>query len=135
MSFHDTGALRYLTLESFDQYGLIHGFFTRHGGTSPAPWASLNHGGTNGDARENVIENRRRMFEVFDLPVESIFDSWQVHGRDVLFADRPRKLDAPHQKADSILTDHKDITLVMRFADCVPVLLFDPVKQVTGIVH
>ena len=135
MPFHQFGALRYYTLDSFDQHGLIHGFFTRHGGISPAPWASLNQGGTNGDARPNVVENRRRMFEVFDLPVESIFDSWQVHGREVLAADQPRKLDAPHQKADAILTDRKEITLVMRFADCVPILLFDPVKRATGIVH
>lgn len=135
MQLHQSGALRYYTLDLFDQHGLAHGFFTRHGGVSPSPWASLNQGGTNGDARVNVIENRRRMFEVFGLPVESIFDSWQVHGREVLCAERPRLLDSPHQKADSILTDRQEITLVMRFADCVPVLLYDPLHNVTGIVH
>ena len=135
MPFHSHGVLRYYTLESFDEHGLIHGFFTRRGGVSPSPWATFNHGGTNGDARANVVENRRRMFEVFQLPVESIFDSWQVHGRDVICADSPRPLDTPHQKADAILTGNPEVTLVMRFADCVPVLLFDPVKRVTGIVH
>lgn len=135
MPFHTSGDLRYYSLDLFDQVGIIHGFFTRHGGVSPEPWASLNHGGTTGDARVNVIENRRRMFEVFDLRVETIFDSWQVHGRDVLCADAPRPLDAPHQKADGILTGDSNITLVMRFADCVPVLLYDPVNGVTGIVH
>jgi hypothetical protein len=135
MPFHQTGALRYITLDLFDQHGLRHGFFTRQGGVSPAPWTSLNHGGTTGDARSNVIENRRRMFEVFDLPVESIYDSWQVHGREVICASLPRLLDAPHEKADAILTNQKAITLVMRFADCVPVLLYDPQQGVTGIAH
>lgn len=135
MPFHQSGSLRYYTFDLFDQHGLIHGFFTRAGGVSPAPWTSLNHGGTTGDARANVIENRKRMFDVFGLPVESIFDSWQVHGRDVICTEQPRPLDAPHQKADAILTDRKEITLVMRFADCVPILLFDPVHNVTGIVH
>lgn len=135
MPFHQAGNLRYYTLDLFDQFGLKHGFFTRHGGVSPAPWDSLNHGGTTGDERAHVVENRRRMFEVFDLPVETIFDSWQVHGRDVICAEAPRRLDAAHQKADAILTQHKEITLVMRFADCVPVILYDPSKQVIGIAH
>ena len=135
MPFHQSGALRYYTLDLFDQHGLMHGFFTRAGGVSPAPWASLNHGGTTGDSRENVIENRKRMFDVFGLPVESIFDSWQVHGREVICTEQPRPLDAPHKKADTILTDRRDITLVMRFADCVPILLYDPSHHVTGIVH
>lgn len=135
MAFHEADGLKYYTFDSFDRYGLKHGIFTRHGGVSPAPWASFNHGGTTGDSREHVIENRERMFSVFGLPVESIFDSWQVHGRDVICTDQPRPLEAAHRKADSILTDRKEVTLVMRFADCVPVFLYDPEHQVVGIAH
>jgi copper oxidase (laccase) domain-containing protein len=135
MPFHQAGVLRYFTFDLFDQHGLIHGLFTRHGGVSPAPWDSLNLGGTVGDERANVIENRRRLFEALDRPVESIFDSWQVHGREVICVDRPRPLDAPHPKADAILTDRPEITLFMRFADCVPILLYDPVRRVAGMVH
>lgn len=135
MPFHEAGGLRYYTFETFDRHGLPHGIFTRRGGVSPQPWASLNLGGLSGDPRENVIENRRRIFDVFGRPVETIFDAWQVHGRDVLAADRPRPLDSPHQKADGILTDRPEVSLFMRFADCVPVLLFDPVHQAVGLVH
>lgn len=135
MPFHQVGALRYYTFDLFDRHGIIHGLFTRLGGVSPVPWASLNLGGTMGDERENVIENRRRIFSVFNRPVESIFDSWQVHGRDVICADRPRPLDAAHQKADAILTDRPEISLFMRFADCVPILLYDPVRRAAGMVH
>jgi polyphenol oxidase len=135
MPFHSVGSLRYYTFDLFDRYGLVHGLFTRHGGVSPAPWASLNQGGTVGDERANVIENRRRMFAALNRPVESLFDVWQVHGRDVICSDQPRPLDAPHQRADAILTDRPEITLYMRFADCVPVMLFDPVRNVAGLVH
>ncbi len=135
MRFNEAGGLRYYTFEHFDQHGLLHGLFTRHGGVSPAPWSSLNLGGTVGDTRDNVIENRRRIFAVFDRPVESIFDSWQVHGREVICAEQPRPLDGVHQKADAILTSRREITLFMRFADCVPIFLYDPVQQVIGIVH
>jgi polyphenol oxidase len=88
-----------------------------------------------GDERANIVENRRRLFDVMGLPVESIYDAWQVHSTDVICTDKPRPLDAPHEKADAILTNQPGITLFMRFADCVPVVLFDPVKRVVGLVH
>jgi YfiH family protein len=44
-------------------------------------------------------------------------------------------LDADHIKADAILTNNPKITLFMRFADCVPILIYDPVKKVVGIIH
>ncbi len=99
------------------------------------PWASLNLGGTVGDERECVVENRRRMFEAVDLPVESLYDAWQVHGDRVMVIDAPRPLTREHEKADALITNKHDVTLLMRFADCVPIFLYDPVKQVIGIAH
>ncbi len=135
MPFHEAGTLRYFTFDLFDRHQLLHGIFTRLGGVSPAPWASLNLGGTVGDSRDHVVENRRRIFEHFGRPVETLFDAWQVHGIQVLCVDRPRPLDQPHEKADGILTDCPEITLMMRFADCVPIYLYDPTKRVIGLVH
>jgi len=133
--FNEADGLRYYSFDYLQPMGVIHGIFTRHGGVSPAPWDSLNLGGTLGDERQNIIENRRRIFNVFGRPVESIFDVWQVHGTEIICADEPRPLNAPHQKADAILTNRPGISLFMRFADCVPILLYDPVKRVVGIVH
>jgi YfiH family protein len=82
-----------------------------------------------------VVENRRRVFAAFQRPVESIYDVWQVHGTEVINTRQPRPLDAEHIKADAILTDNPDVTLFMRFADCVPVLVYDPVRRVVGIIH
>jgi YfiH family protein len=135
MPYVAVDGLEYFQFESLDNRNLKHGIFTRKGGVSPQPWDSLNQGGTVGDARENVIENRRRVYQVMGQPVESIFDVWQVHSADVICADEPRPLNAQHQKADAILTDRPEITLFMRFADCVPIVLFDPVRRVVGLVH
>ena len=136
MQFHQNNAIRYGTFESLDdQAGLCHAVFTRAGGVSPEPWASLNQGGTVGDDREHVIENRKRAFDAMRLEVSSIYDVWQVHGIDCICAEQPRPLDEPHKKADIILTQKPGITLFMRFADCVPILLFDPVKRVIGLAH
>ena len=127
--------LEYYQFDSFDSHLVTHGFFTRKGGVSPVPWSSLNQGGTVGDARENVVENRRRVFAALDRPVESIFDVWQVHGTDVICTQLPRPLDSEHVKADAIVTDRPEITLFMRFADCVPVLVYDPSKKVVAVIH
>jgi polyphenol oxidase len=135
MPFREAGSLKYFYFDSFDRADLVQGIYTRHGGVSPAPWASLNLGGTVGDERENVVENRQRIFESCSRPVESIYDPWQVHGTDVICVEKPRPLTSPHQKADVILTNRVEVTLLMRFADCVPIALYDPVKQVIGLVH
>jgi YfiH family protein len=135
MPFEQTCQIRYFTFDLFQTAPIVHGVFTRHGGVSPEPWASLNLGGTVGDERSCVIENRRRVFAAVNLPVESIHDVWQVHSDRVVTARVPRPLDQEHEKADAIITDKRDVTLLMRFADCVPILLYDPVRHVTGIVH
>lgn len=113
----------------------FHGVITRKGGVSTGQWTSLNQGSNIGDDREKVFENRSRTFSFFDRSVDSIFDVWQVHSTDVVCTNEPRKLNEPHQKADAIFTDNPKITLFMRFADCVPIMIFDPVKRVVGLIH
>lgn len=115
--------------------GCQHAIFTRKGGVSIGQYTSLNQGGTVGDEKENVVENRKRAFDFCNKEIESIYDVWQVHSTTVICADRSRASDEPHQKADAIFTDNPEITLFMRFADCVPILLFDPVKIIVGIIH
>ena len=80
-------------------------------------------------------ENRIRSFKALGRAPESIHDVWQVHSADVVYADAPRPLDTDYQKADIMLTDNPQVTLFMRFADCTPIFLYDPKKQVVGIVH
>jgi YfiH family protein len=88
-----------------------------------------------GDDPKRVMENKLRCFRTFDRPVETMYDVWQVHSRDVVCTDAPRPSNAPHLKADAILTDRPGVTLFMRFADCVPILLADPKRQVVGLAH
>ena len=132
MPFASQNGLRFY---QFDSLGVKHAVFTRHGGLSPEPWKSLNLGGTVGDEVERVRGNRFLCFEALGCRPDSIFDVWQVHSADVVCADAPRRMDEPYQKADIILTDNPSVTLFMRFADCVPILLHDPVKRVIGLAH
>src|SRR5512140_989720 len=134
MPFQSRGEVKYFQFSRFAP-GIEHAILTRQGGVSPAPWASLNLGSTVGDDLERVRQNRVLALAVLDRTPDSVFDAWQVHGTDVAVAEAPRPQDVPHPQADIILTDRPGVTLMMRFADCVPVLLYDPVKNVIGLAH
>ncbi|MDO9547283.1 MAG: peptidoglycan editing factor PgeF [Pelolinea sp.] len=107
----------------------------RRGGCSLEPWDSLNLATSVGDSRAAVIENRRRITEILKLEDNSIYDVWQVHSNRVISTDQPRGLDIPHLKADAIITGNPDVTLLMLFADCVPIMFYDPEKDVAAIAH
>ncbi len=134
MPFSQNNGTQSFHFELFHNYPLSQAIFTRHGGISPAPWDSLNVGGTVGDDLERVHENRKKVFDAYGRQVASLHDVWQVHSADVVHADQPRGSDPP-QKADIIITANPAITLFMRFADCVPIYLFDPVTPAIGMAH
>ena len=134
-TIHNHGVLSYLTFWIFEKYGLKHGVFMRHGGVSPKPWSSLNMATSVGDSRENVLENRARITQCLEVPPSSIYDLWQVHSKVVVKADRPRSIEEKHIRADAIVTDKNGIVLLMLFADCVPILFYDPEKDAAGIAH
>ena len=132
MPFAEKNGLRYF---QFDTLKVRHAVFSRHGGVSPEPWNSLNVGGSVGDDMENVRENCLRSFVALDCKPESMFDVWLVHSADVVHADSPTPEDVDVQKADIVLTDKPELTLYMRFADCVPIMVYDPKKHVIGVSH
>jgi hypothetical protein len=136
MAFHQAGPIRYLTFDSLAGFPLTHAVFTRRGGVSPQPWDQLNVSITVGDDRQNVINNHALCFETVGRDVRSNFDSWLVHGTEVAVAEQPRPLDLEsHPKADIILTDNPEVTLFMRYADCVPIFLYDPLNRSVGLAH
>ena len=135
MPIHSKRDISYYTFSSLDDYNLVHGVFMRHGGVSPKPWSSLNLATSVGDSRESVIENRRRITKCLSLQEDSIFDVWQVHSNRVILATDSRKPDQPHQKADSIITNKPNVTIMMLFADCVPIMMYDPKNNVAALAH
>ena len=135
MPIHLNKNISYYTFSSLDDCRLVHGVFMRYGGVSSKPWASLNMATSVGDSKESVIENRRRIMKCLSLKEDSIFDVWQVHSNRVIHTMDSRKLDQPHQKADAIITNKQNVTLMMLFADCVPVMMYDPKKKVAALAH
>jgi len=135
MKFTEKETIRFLTFDALEHNGVKHAIFTRQGGVSPKPWASLNVGGTVGDEPARVRQNQRKALRALGVSRASIFEVWQVHSAEVVWTDQPRDDGQPYQKGDVILTDRPGVNLFMRFADCVPILLYDPGKHVAGLAH
>jgi YfiH family protein len=114
---------------------LVHGVFTRLGGVSGAPFASLNVGLTVGDPVDNVYANRQRVASALGFSDDDAFTTWQVHGADVIVQRDRRPQSWPPPKADAIVTAERDLPLTMRYADCVPLVFYDPRQHAIGIAH
>ena len=74
---HTDNSILYLRSDALDS--VPHGFSTRLGGVSPAPWDSLNLGVGRGDAMDNVRENYRRFCAVLGLNAHRAVLSKQIH--------------------------------------------------------
>jgi len=135
VKFVEKDGLRYYQFDLFRGQPMFHAVLTRLGGFSHKPYESLNTGGTVGDDPESVLKNHQKIYQVLGYDFYSRFDVWQVHSSSVICADGPRGAGIPHKKADGILTNNPHVTLFMRFADCVPILLVDPVSKAIGLIH
>lgn len=125
--------LVYYRFEMWPQ--LKHGIFTRKGGVSAEPWASLNVGGNVGDDPGAVRENHVRMYDALGVRGDRACTVWQVHSADVVLVDGPVRGRRWLEAADAMITDRADTPLSMRFADCTPLLFVDPVRGVIGVAH
>ena len=120
--------------------GLKHGFSTRKGGVSKDHLASLNLSFSVEDAKENVLENFRRIGERFGKTPEDFVLSKQSHETKVLKVgtkDRGKGItkDRDYEGIDALITDEKGLILSCFSADCVPILFYDPIRKAVGACH
>ena len=119
--------------------GAAHGFSTRLRGVSPAPFDSLNLGANRGDAPERVEENFRRFCAAVGSDPEAVVKNHQVHGKTVRRVTSPAEAVPLSQPgtcpADALVTDIPGVCLTVFSADCIPVLLYDPVRRVAAAAH
>lgn len=106
----------------------IHGFSTREGGVSPAPFNSLNLGGSE-DSPENISQNRKIALAKLGLSHHQLCNLKQVHGNIVNIA-KPGQ-----QEGDALVSKEKNLVLAISIADCYPILFHDPANDVIGAAH
>ena len=122
-----------LTSPSLTSAGFAHGFSTRQGGVSPPPYDTLDFA----MLREpnQLRENQRRLAEALGFDVSRFYQATQVHGRAVVVAEGdPAAL--AKQEADALVaTSGSKAAVAVRVADCVPVLVADPVTGNVAAIH
>ena len=140
MTEHQVNGVTFLAADGFHAAGgVAHGFSTRLGGVSEGVFASLNLGSTRGDDPACVKENYRRFCAAIGADINGVVMSNQVHGtciRTVTPADVKADLYDPEgYEVDGLITDVPGLALTIFSADCIPVLLYDPVRRVIAAVH
>jgi YfiH family protein len=111
-----------------------HGFFTRRGGVSTGPFASLNCSLSSPDDRGAVLENRGRVADSLDIPRPHLLGCTQIHGTDVVRVETPWQPGAG-PKADAMVTDRPNLALGVITADCAPILFADPEAGIAAAAH
>ena len=132
---------------------IVHGFSTKHGGVSTlAHISDLNFGFSVGEDRETTLENYRCFAHTLGIDPGIMLCANQTHSTRVLTADASlcgMGLSEPYAEAlcgtpdadaaeggfDGLVSASPGTALVVRIADCVPILFCDPVHAVIGACH
>lgn len=121
--------------------GLLAGCSGRAGGVSEPPYDELNVGLHVGDDPAAVVENRRRLVAAVGADLDALVMPLQVHRGNVevvIAADRgagARTLDDALPDTDAVITAEPGVLLAVMLADCVPVVVCDPVTPAVGVAH
>ena len=138
---HEQNQLVWLTAENLSSFSALrHGFSTRKGGVSPAPWDSLNLAIGRPDGPEAVRENYRIFCGALGIDHQTVVLPQQTHStniRRVTAEDRGKGLwrDRDYQNVDAMITNEPGLSMVAFSADCGIILLYDPVHHAAGSVH
>ncbi len=121
--------------------GLCHGVTGRSGGTSPEPYGSLNLALHVGDDPKEVLENRRRLCQTIGCSLHQLTMAQQTHEDHVVAVGESEcgsgagSYQDALEHTDALMTNIPGIPLMICIADCVPVILFDPVHQACAVIH
>jgi YfiH family protein len=135
MILHEASGIPYYSFAALLYHSeIMHAVFTRRGGVSRSPFAELNVGHLVGDDPDAVEANHRLIYETLGLCADQFVTAAQVH------SSRVAVVDASHigkvlPETDALVTGISGVNLMLRFADCLPILLYDPESGATGLGH
>ncbi|MBB3186353.1 peptidoglycan editing factor PgeF [Microbacter margulisiae] len=120
---------------------IIHFSSTRVGGISSGEFASLNLGNYSSDLRENIDHNRQLLCNELGIAFSTLIGTHQMHTTNVKEIDEALlAMPEPERKAavegfDAVITRVRGICITTTTADCVPILLFDPLQKAVAAIH
>jgi hypothetical protein len=136
--FSKRGPIQYLESDALGGIDfIIHAFVTRWGGISQGAFENLNFSFREGDPADRVERNWETLATAFEVPRRQFFVVNQVHEDRILLIDEehPKPSDNELLQYDAIVTDRPGLAIGIKTADCVPILVVDPVRRVIGAIH
>ena len=131
-----------ITYNLLNKYNKIaHFCTTRQGGTSVGNYASFNLSPFSGDDMSAVFENQSKLAEWLGIDADKIILPFQTHGTEVKeITERFFELADEEKRdclngVDAIFTRITKVCIGISTADCVPILFYDPTKQVVAAAH
>tara|TARA_Y100000590_G_scaffold363385_1_gene421036 strand:+ start:251 stop:1009 length:759 start_codon:yes stop_codon:yes gene_type:complete len=112
---------------------LKHCFFSRKDGVSEGIYNSLNCGLGSKDQKKNVIKNIDIVKKKLNFN-EKILTLKQFHSNEVICIDSEKKIDNAN-KGDALITKFKNVAIGILTADCAPILICDPKKEIIAAIH
>lgn len=111
------------------------GAFGRKGGVSRPPYDTLNLSFAVDDNPEHVAANRGLMARAVGWDASRLVSARQVHGRKAVVVTREDVGKGDFPDTDAMVTAEPGVLMLMKFADCVPVVMWDPMRRVVAIAH
>lgn len=126
----------YLESALLRESGFRHAFFTRGGGVSEGPYASLNFSRAVGDAPERVAQNLALAGEALGVPPDRIYFLSQIHGNAAVALTGEERADAVlEREGDAVVSRAPGLACAVRTADCVPILVADKQSGAVAAIH
>lgn len=90
-------------------------------------------------AKESFADDVNRLLIQAEIEPKKLYSAKQVHEANVTYCDgtngEPYLIGRHIQNSDGLMTDKKAIALMIKFADCTPIVLYDPIEKVQAVVH
>lgn len=131
-----------ITFKSLEQFReLMHFSTTRHGGKSEDNYESFNLSPHVGDIDEHYLSNEKELCKLLNINSEQLVIPFQTHEINIgeinadFFQLKSEKKQGYLHGVDALITNEKNICIGVTTADCVPLLCYDPVREVVAVIH
>ena len=138
----ELGQIKYFNCRELDNTNLVVNAFTaRTGGVSRTPFNNLNLSYNVGDEESRVAENRKIILDALSIDYRTVVTAQQVHKDKIALVRKEDKGKGTFKyskgiaQTDALITDIPGVPLLMCYADCVPIFIFDPVKKTIALIH
>jgi len=122
--------MNYLFIPELKEMGLKHCFTMR----------TMDMGTHTNKSLQDRLNNFKSIYDFLEVKPKVLYNGYQVHSNNIAaIEDDTQAEEAPigriFKETDGLITNLPDVALITRFADCAPIILFDPVKKVQANIH